>query len=305
MTIPNFKINCPDSVMDQLEKHCFSETKVEVGGFIVGHIRGEIVDVTAIVPAEHAVGQSTQLTFTHDTWSAFEVSAKELDGTLIGWYHSHPNFGVFLSDHDQFIQQNFFKRDGNITIVVDPIRGRKGWFYSSKGKIVKYKSETDTSRPRLGKSATSVEENMEAVMGKNMGGVSMGKVVLISTITSLLGAFLGFGLNNMSTSSSSYQTQINDLNEKVDYLLQFAPTPKVVIPTEKPKPTASPKNSSTKAPAPEKTTKAQLNKACNPKADKKPVGILICDSKTSKWIKLPAGDSVKAPVNESGTVTNG
>ncbi len=27
---------------------------------------------------------------------------------IVGWYHTHPSFGIFLSHHDLFIHQNFF-----------------------------------------------------------------------------------------------------------------------------------------------------------------------------------------------------
>jgi proteasome lid subunit RPN8/RPN11 len=274
MTIPNFKINCSDALMAELEKHCFSETKVEVGGFIVGHINGAVAEVTHVIPAEHSVGKSTQLTFTHDTWNALHSKMNDLDGTLIGWYHSHPNFGVFLSEHDQFIQQNFFKQEGNITIVIDPVRGRRGWFYSSNSKIVKYEKEVDTTRARLGKSATNSDENIEAVMGKSSGGgVSLGKVVGISMITSLLGVFLGFGLNSATGSSATQQKQINELTQTVSILQQVLinegfiklvnpAIPEVpVVPKETPK--ATPKVT------PKETPKATV-KPANPATTAKP-----------------------------------
>ena len=204
--------------MSELEDHCFSETKVEVGGFLIGRINGATAEVTKVVRAKHSVGKSTQLTFTHDTWNALHSEMDEADGTLIGWYHSHPNFGVFLSEHDQFIQQNFFKQEGNITIVVDPVRGRRGWFYSSAGKIVKFEKEVDTTKARLGKSATNSDENIEAVMGKSNQGVTMGKVVMVSAIMSILGAFLGYGLSNSTGSSTNSQGEITALNQRISQL---------------------------------------------------------------------------------------
>jgi proteasome lid subunit RPN8/RPN11 len=264
MTIPNFKIKCSDALMAELEKHCFSETKVEVGGFLVGYIDGAVAEVTHVIPAEHSVGKSTQLTFTHDTWNALHSKMNDLDGTLIGWYHSHPNFGVFLSEHDQFIQQNFFKQEGNITIVIDPVRGRRGWFYSSNSKIVKYEKEVDTTRARLGKSATNSDENIEAVMGKSSGGVSLGKVVGISMITSLLGAFLGFGLNSATGSSATQQKQINELTQTVGILQQvlinegFIKIVNPAIPEVPVAPTATPKAT------PKTTPKATASPSAKP-----------------------------------------
>jgi len=333
MTIPNFKITCSDALMAELETHCFSETKVEVGGFLVGHINGAVAEVTHVIPAEHSVGKSTQLTFTHDTWNALHSKMNDLDGTLIGWYHSHPNFGVFLSEHDQFIQQNFFKQEGNITIVIDPVRGRRGWFYSSNNKIVKYEKEVDTTRARLGKSATNSDENIEAVMGKSSGGVSLSKVVGISAITSLLGVFLGFGLNSMTGSTATQQSQINRLNQEVATLQQIlinegiikvvnpaipaAPTPKET-PKEAPKASTkatptTPSKPSTPVTSPSKKTVPSETKtaltptegaACDPAKNKKTVNKLRCDKTTKKWVGA-SSLSITPPKTESGTASNG
>ena len=314
MTIPNFKIDCSDALMAELEKHCFSETKVEVGGFLVGHINGAVAEVTHVIPAEHSVGKSTQLTFTHDTWNALHSKINNLDGTLIGWYHSHPNFGVFLSEHDQFIQQNFFKQEGNITIVIDPVRGRRGWFYSSDSKIVKYENEVDTTRARLGKSATNSDENIEAVMGKSSGGVSLGKVVGISMITSLLGAFLGFGLNTATGSSATQQKQINELTQTVSLLQEVLinegfikvvdpAIPEVpVVPEEAPK--ATPKDK-TKVITPDTQTEISPKKgaSCDPVKNNKPVGKLKCDSNTKKWVVTTSLPKDKIKVITSDTKT--
>jgi len=338
MTIPNFNIKCSDALMAELETHCFSETKVEVGGFLVGYINGAVAEVTHVIPAEHSVGKSTQLTFTHDTWNALHSKMNDLDGTLIGWYHSHPNFGVFLSEHDQFIQQNFFKQEGNITIVIDPVRGRRGWFYSSNSKIVKYEKEVDTTRARLGKSATNSDENIEAVMGKSSGGVSLGKVVGISMVTSLLGVFLGFGLNSATGSSATQQSQINELTQKVAILQQVlinngiiklvnpaipaAPTqtatakasPKTTAATTV-KPSTPAKNSTAPKPSSSSSsTKKSITSesktaltptvgtACNPAKNTKPVGTLTCDTKSKKWINSgkPLA-SVTPPSSETHT----
>jgi proteasome lid subunit RPN8/RPN11 len=54
---------------------------------------------------------STHVTFTHETWDVIhktmEKDHPKLD--IVGWYHSHPGFGVEFSEMDIFIQKNFFK----------------------------------------------------------------------------------------------------------------------------------------------------------------------------------------------------
>ena len=50
----------------------------------------------------------------------------ELD--IVGWYHTHPDFGIFLSSHDLFIHRHFFAQTLQVAYVVDPIRQTRGFF---------------------------------------------------------------------------------------------------------------------------------------------------------------------------------
>jgi len=251
----NFNIKCGPQQMKLIEEHCFSETEVEVGGFLVGLVGENETLVSNVFPAQHSVGASTKLTFTHESWDAlYEQLNNEPEGTtLVGWYHSHPNFGVFLSEHDKFIQSNFFKQDGNVTIVVDPIKGRKGWFYSKKGKIEKYKHEVDTDRPRLGLSATDSAANIGAKLGG--GGVSLKTVIAISAVMSLLSFILGWTTTSLTSGGGgASQAAVSDLTARVakieQYLVQNgAGAPKVAT---KPKIEVAPKAPAT-APSVPKT----------------------------------------------------
>src|SRR6185437_9021328 len=47
---------------------------------------------------------------------------------IVGWYHSHPGFGVFLSDHDTFIHRNFFSSRDQVAWVYDPHSDEEGCF---------------------------------------------------------------------------------------------------------------------------------------------------------------------------------
>ena len=81
MNMSKFTINCSDQMMKKIEDHCFSETQIEVGGFLVGYLEGDTAHVTNVFAAKHSVGASTQLTFTHDSWNAiYEQLEKEPEG---------------------------------------------------------------------------------------------------------------------------------------------------------------------------------------------------------------------------------
>jgi hypothetical protein len=69
MAVENMIIECSDQLIKKIEDHCFSETQIEVGGFLVGTIVGNVTTVTHVMRAKKTVGKSTNLTFTHDTWT--------------------------------------------------------------------------------------------------------------------------------------------------------------------------------------------------------------------------------------------
>lgn len=306
MNPSQFSIKCSDQMMKKIEDHCFSQTQVEVGGFLVGYLDGDTAHVTNVFPAQHAVGASTQLTFTHDSWNAiYEQLEKEPEGSsLIGWFHSHPNFGVFLSDHDKFIQANFFKQDGQITIVVDPIRGRRGWFYSESGKIRTYKEEVPTDRKRLGVSDSDADQNIEAMLGGSGKGVSLPKVIAISAVMSLISFVAGWALTMGSSTEKASQTTVTQLLADVDLIKRVlieneigvaqVPTKPTAKPTAEPvapkasatpKATAAPKASATpKVSATTKPIKAVKNQPCTVE-QKDPTKKLTC-------AKNPAGKFV-------------
>jgi hypothetical protein len=47
---------------------------------------------------------------------------------MVGWYHTHPDWGVFLSGLDMFICDNFFNKPLDVAYVIDPCRGDRGMF---------------------------------------------------------------------------------------------------------------------------------------------------------------------------------
>lgn len=41
---------------------------------------------------------------------------------IVGWYHSHPGHGVFLSEIDLITQKTFFNESYHVALVVDPLK---------------------------------------------------------------------------------------------------------------------------------------------------------------------------------------
>jgi proteasome lid subunit RPN8/RPN11 len=129
-----FRIYFGDSIIEDSFSHALSNKSIEVGGLLLGNIYkdsvGPYLFVKQMLAAKEAVSGNAQITFTHDTWVKFheEIDSQYPDLKIVGWYHSHPGFGIFLSEMDLFIHKNFFKYPWQIALVVDPISSDSGVF---------------------------------------------------------------------------------------------------------------------------------------------------------------------------------
>lgn len=127
----------PAAVAAQIEEHAASSHDREIGGFLVGTWHDGSTRVTAAIPALRAESSAANVTFTHEVWSDVlaTVESEYPEDRIVGWYHSHPGFGVFLSAYDTFIQENFFSDPRMVALVVDPLAGTAGWFMWRDGAI--------------------------------------------------------------------------------------------------------------------------------------------------------------------------
>jgi proteasome lid subunit RPN8/RPN11 len=124
------RVTIEGEVLRQIRQHARSNSKTEVCGVLIGEETGNGMSITARIPGLNAAQAGTYVTFTQDTWEhIYKIKDKEFpDERIVGWYHSHPGFGVFLSDHDTFIHKNFFSSALQVAWVYDPHSDEEGCF---------------------------------------------------------------------------------------------------------------------------------------------------------------------------------
>jgi proteasome lid subunit RPN8/RPN11 len=124
-------------VVRQIRQHARSSSKTEVCGVLIGQDRDHRIEVAACIEGQNAEEAGAHVTFTQDTWEHIYAvkDQKYPDKRIVGWYHSHPGFGVFLSDHDTFIHKNFFSSPGQVAWVFDPHSDEEGCFGWVSGRI--------------------------------------------------------------------------------------------------------------------------------------------------------------------------
>src|SRR5882672_2573671 len=126
-------------VARKIRQHARTSMKAEVCGVLIGNTDHERMTVEACIAGINAAQGGAHVTFTQDTWEhIYKIKDKEYpEEKIVGCYHSHPGFGVFLSEHDLFIQENFFSNPLQIAWVFDPHTDEEGCFGWTGGKIEK------------------------------------------------------------------------------------------------------------------------------------------------------------------------
>jgi proteasome lid subunit RPN8/RPN11 len=137
---PRYQIAIRQSVMDDIRAHGKETLDVEICGILLGTVyhdsRGPWCLIDANVRGNFSAGKQTAVTITSETWTHVNEVRDRLhpDKKFIGWYHTHPGFGIFLSGMDDFIQQNFFSEPWQVALVYDPKSGEEGVFIWRDGK---------------------------------------------------------------------------------------------------------------------------------------------------------------------------
>jgi proteasome lid subunit RPN8/RPN11 len=130
----------PLTKLTNAREHGRSDTSVEVCGVLVGDLHHDRISpyllIGGHIPGDKAKSKNTQVTFTAETWDAIQkrMEADHRGKKIVGWYHTHPGFGVFLSGMDLFIQDNFFNLPWQVAWVYDPVAGTDGAFVWREGR---------------------------------------------------------------------------------------------------------------------------------------------------------------------------
>jgi proteasome lid subunit RPN8/RPN11 len=138
----DFRVFFDRAIHERIAAHAGEKLSLEICGFLVGQwyrdANGPYLHINEAVRCDKAVSNAGDVTFTHEAWNEVnrEMDTKYPDRSIVGWYHSHPNFGIFLSDRDQFCQDYTFNSPGQVAYVVDPVNGVEGVFHWRGGKSV-------------------------------------------------------------------------------------------------------------------------------------------------------------------------
>ena len=161
-------------VLQQIRQHARSSMSAEICGVLIGKAAEGVTHVTARIAGEGATQGGAHVTFTQDTWQhIYKVKDAEFSSqSIVGWYHSHPGFGIFLSDYDLFIHENFFGAQHQVAWVFDPHSDEEGCFGWVAKKVEPLPEVTviRKHRPPASEQAQEEGESREAKISKEPSG---------------------------------------------------------------------------------------------------------------------------------------
>ena len=163
-------------IFKELLAHAGETVAVELCGVLVGQTfqddAGPYLVISGSIRGKHARNEGAQVSFTHETWDYIHAEMEKCfrDKAIVGWYHTHPGFGIFLSDMDKFIQDYFFNQPFQVALVIDPVSNREGLFAWINGKTCLSRCWIGSEVHKLATGAVGSEEIRES--GRSSGSLS-------------------------------------------------------------------------------------------------------------------------------------
>ena len=125
----------------------------EIGGFLLGnkyynpHTKRFQVSLEKFVDVEPEDNGVYQIEFGDKAYQYLErrkdfYKNEGIELDLVGWFHTHPGHGLFLSRPDQNIQKNWFKQGYQVAMELDSVKREKnpnydfGFFTWAQGQEI-------------------------------------------------------------------------------------------------------------------------------------------------------------------------
>jgi proteasome lid subunit RPN8/RPN11 len=119
-----------------IHAHALDALPNETGGFLLGHVRCDMargtwhIEIDEMMPVEPLSQNPVHFAFTWRDVDRVRNHRHTSGKSLIGWYHTHPDIGIFLSDTDlEKTHRVLFAEPFQLALVYDPVRGRAGYFF--------------------------------------------------------------------------------------------------------------------------------------------------------------------------------
>jgi proteasome lid subunit RPN8/RPN11 len=138
----SFQVYVTAYVVNKVWQHVNETPRLESGGVLIGHPFQCIDDptITFVIIVDALQQESNNRSVSHYTVGPTEIARvraqieKNYAGLkVVGWYHSHPGHGVFLSQQDMQIVQSLYNAEWHLAWVLDTIHNQSAFFFGPQG----------------------------------------------------------------------------------------------------------------------------------------------------------------------------
>lgn len=217
-------------VYNYLEQYAASDTTKELGTILLGDYCEDnsknYVIISDYIVAKYTDASASTLTFTHKTWEYVHSQHEKnhSDKKIVGWQHTHPSYGIFLSNYDMFIQENFFNLPFQLAYVIDPIQKLRGFFQWKDGTVQKLRGyyvydEVGKQIKSTAPKAKKDKEESKKPQKNTKNKASTIVIILLCILTALLSTttlMLNNKLDNLSATQSVFLEKIDELSLELD-----------------------------------------------------------------------------------------
>jgi len=124
-----YKIFIIEHALKTIWKHAKEGMPQGVGGILLGGLYRdpdkdeEYVEIHNAFPSASSFNEEMSLRVVNRVIADMEqVSIKTYPNQIvIGWYHTHPDKGIFFSENDELIHETFYRESANVALILDPV----------------------------------------------------------------------------------------------------------------------------------------------------------------------------------------
>jgi len=129
--IVKFNVNIPDALIRKLEV-IVSEFKSELGGFIIGKVNEDSIDINDIIFPNQTVG-STSVDI--DAKDVLKLRNDSRWKDLLGFWHSHLTMGTFFSSGNNGDESHirFLSQDKHLSVFI--VSSHKDYVFDHKVRV--------------------------------------------------------------------------------------------------------------------------------------------------------------------------
>ncbi len=126
-----FDVYVKEKVVKEAENYfsALAKKHLEGMGLLLGEVcehRGESFVIVEGFTTANTNSTAVSVRFSQSAFASIAQELKQMkDQHIVGWCHSHPSYGCFLSSTDVSTQRRFFNELHHVAAVFDPLRSEK------------------------------------------------------------------------------------------------------------------------------------------------------------------------------------